>query len=262
MPFDFKKLKDIMLTWNSKIDQGGGLQALFWNNHDQPWALNRFGDTGKYHNKSAEMLALTLHLLRGTPYIYMGEEIGMMDPHYTSMEDYVDVEALNAYDALIKKGISEKEAFEIVQSKARDNSRVPMHWDSSKYAGFSTHKPWLMPTDQEKINVEKELHDGEIFSFYQKLIKLRKTEKLISEGHIKPFLMEHPQVMAYERYLDDSNEKILVFANFYGKDTEVKVPVSYLNKAGQILIQNYDENLVSLPSLLQLKPYEALAIKF
>ncbi|MDK6296227.1 alpha-amylase family glycosyl hydrolase, partial [Gardnerella swidsinskii] len=81
MPFDFKKLKDIMLTWNSKIDQGGGWQALFWNNHDQPWALNRFGDTGKYHNKSAEMLALALHLLRGTPYIYMGEEIGMMDPH-------------------------------------------------------------------------------------------------------------------------------------------------------------------------------------
>ena len=90
-----------MLTWNSKIDQGGGWQALFWNNHDQPWALNRFGDTGKYHNKSAEMLALALHLLRGTPYIYMGEEIGMMDPHYTSMRDYVDVEALNAYDALI-----------------------------------------------------------------------------------------------------------------------------------------------------------------
>lgn len=261
MPFDFKKLKDIMLTWNSTIDQGGGWQALFWNNHDQPWALNRFGDTGKYHNKSAEMLALALHLLRGTPYIYMGEEIGMMDPHYTSMKDYVDVETLNAYDALIKKGIDEKEAFEIVQSKARDNSRVPMHWDNSQYAGFSGHKPWLMPTDQDRINVEKELQDGEIFNFYQKLIKLRKSEKLISEGHIKPFLMEHPQVMAYERYLDDSNEKLLVFANFYGKETEVKIPAEYLNKEGHILIQNYDKNLVSLPSVLQLKPYEALAIK-
>lgn len=261
MPFDFKKLKDIMLTWNSKIDQGGGWQALFWNNHDQPWALNRFGDTGKYHNKSAEMLALALHLLRGTPYIYMDEEIGMMDPHYTSMKDYVDVEALNAYDALIKKGIDEKEAFEIVQSKARDNSRVPMHWDNSQHAGFSGHKPWLMPTDQDRINVEKELQDGEIFNFYQKLIKLRKSEKLISEGHIKPFLMEHPQVMAYERYLDDSNEKLLVFANFYGKETEVKIPAEYLNKEGHILIQNYDKNLASLPSVLQLKPYEALAIK-
>lgn len=185
----------------------------------------------------------------------------MMDPHYTSMKDYVDVEALNAYDALIKKGIDEKEAFEIVQSKARDNSRVPMHWDNSQYAGFSGHKPWLMPTDQDRINVEKELQDGEIFNFYQKLIKLRKSEKLISEGHIKPFLMEHPQVMAYERYLDDSNKKLLVFANFYGKETEVKIPAEYLNKVGQILIQNYDKNLVSLPSVLQLKPYEALAIK-
>ena len=200
------------------------------------------------------MLALALHLLRGTPYIYMGEEIGMMDPHYTSMKDYVDIEALNAYDALIKKGIDEKEAFEIVQSKARDNSRVPMHWDNSQYAGFSDHKPWLMPTDQDRINVEKELLDGEIFNFYQKLIKLRKSEKLISEGHIKPFLMEHPQVMAYERYLDDSNEKLLVFANFYGKETEVKIPAEYLNKAGHILIQNYDKNLASLPLALQLKP--------
>lgn len=261
MPFDFKKLKDIMLTWNSKIDQGGGWQALFWNNHDQPWALNRFGDTGKYHNKSAEMLALALHLLRGTPYIYMGEEIGMMDPHYNSMKDYVDIEALNAYDALIAKGMNKKEAFEIVQSKARDNSRVPMHWDNSKYAGFSESKPWLMPTDQDKVNVEKELREGEIFNFYQKLIKLRKSEELISAGHIKPLLMAHPQVMAYERYLDNSDEKLLVFANFYGKETKVEVPTEYINRDSEILIQNYDEEIATLPSMLELKPYEALAIK-
>ncbi|MDE6492694.1 MAG: alpha,alpha-phosphotrehalase, partial [Lactobacillus sp.] len=261
MPFDFKKLKDIMLTWNSKIDQGGGWQALFWNNHDQPWALNRFGDTGKYHDKSAEMLALALHLLRGTPYIYMGEEIGMVDPHYTSMKDYVDIEALNAYDALIAKGMNKKEAFEIVQSKARDNSRVPMHWDNSKYAGFSKKKPWLMPTDQDKVNVEKELHEGEIFNLYQKLIKLRKSEKLISAGHIKPLLMDHPQVMAYERYLDNSDEKLLVFANFYGKETKVEIPTEYINRDGEILIQNYDEEIAILPSTLELKPYEALAIR-
>lgn len=250
-----------MLTWNSKIDQGGGWQALFWNNHDQPWALNRFGDIGKYHDKSAEVLALALHLLRGTPYIYMGEEIGMMDPHYTSMKDYVDIEALNAYDALIAKGMHEKEAFEIVQSKARDNSRVPMHWDNSKYAGFSESKPWLMPTDQDKVNVEKELREGEIFNFYQKLIKLRKSEELISAGHIKPLLMDHPQVMAYERHLDNSDEKLLVFANFYGKETKVEVPTEYIDRDGEILIQNYDEEIVTLSSTLELKPYEALAIK-
>ena len=155
----------------------------------------------------------------------------------------------------------QKEAFEIVQSKARDNSRVPMHWDNSKYAGFSESKPWLMPTDQDKVNVEKELREGEIFNFYQKLIKLRKSEELISAGHIKPLLMNHPQVMAYERYLDNSDEKLLVFANFYGKETKVEIPTEYIDRDGEILIQNYDEEIVTLPSTLELKPYEALAIK-
>lgn len=136
-----------------------------------------------------------------------------------------------------------------------------MHWDNSKYAGFSESMPWLMPTDQDKVNVEKELREGEIFNFYQKLIRLRKSEELISAGHIKPLLMDHPQVMAYERYLDNSNEKLLVFANFYGKETKLELPTEYINRDGEILIQNYDEELATLPSMLELKPYEALAIK-
>lgn len=119
------------------MDQVGGWNALFWNNHDQPWALPRFGDTGKYREKSAEMLATATHLMKGTPYIYMGEEIGMIDPDYSSIDDYVDVECINAYRELREKGMSEEEAFAIVKTKARDNSRVPMHWDDSKYAGFS-----------------------------------------------------------------------------------------------------------------------------
>lgn len=261
MPFNFKKLKDIMLTWNSKIDQGGGWQALFWNNHDQPWALNRFGNTGKYRVQSAQMLAVALHFLKGTPYIYMGEELGMMDPHYKSIDDYVDIEALNAYQELLDKGIDKKQAFKIINAKARDNSRVPIHWDDSEYAGFSNVKPWLMPTDQDRINVKKELAQGEIFNFYQKLIKLRKTEKLISDGHIKPLLQDHDSVMAYERYLDDSKQKIIVLANFFDKETKVQIPAEFAQNKAKVLISNYPNDTSKLSDSLTLKPYEAVAFK-
>ena len=251
---------DLIFQPRQKMDQGGGWNALFWNNHDQPWALNRFGNTGKYREKSAEMLATATHLMRGTPYIYMGEEIGMMDPDYSSMNDYVDVEAKNAFKELTAKGRSEKDAFEIIKTKARDNSRVPMHWDDSQYAGFSDVKPWLMPTDQNQVNVEKELASGEIFDYYQKLIKLRKNEKLISDGHIKMFLKDHPQVFAYERFLDNSDKKLLVFTNFYGKECQAKLPKEYVNKNYQVLISNYEHNSNQFKQEIILKPYEALAV--
>nr|WP_309252152.1 alpha-amylase family glycosyl hydrolase [Lactobacillus helveticus] len=252
MPFDFMKLKELFTEWQEKMDQGGGWNALFWNNHDQPWALNRFGNTGKYREKSAEMLATATHLMR--------EEIGMMDPDYSSMNDYVDVEAKNAFKELTAKGMSEKDAFEIIKTKARDNSRVPMHWDDSQYAGFSDVKPWLMPTDQNQVNVEKELASGEIFDYYQKLIKLRKNEKLISDGHIKMFLKDHPQVFAYERFLDNSDKKLLVFTNFYGKECQAKLPKEYVNKNYQVLISNYEHNSNQFKQEIILKPYEALAV--
>ena len=260
-PFDFMKLKHLFTEWQEKMDQGGGWNALFWNNHDQPWALNRFGDTGKYREKSAEMLATATHCMRGTPYIYMGEEIGMMDPHYSSIHDYVDVEAKNAFAALKQKGISDDEAFAIVKTKARDNSRVPMHWDDSKFAGFSESKPWLLPTDQDRINVEKELHEGEIFAYYQKLIKLRKHEQLISDGHIRMFLKDDPQIFAYERFLKDEAKKILVFTNFYGTDHVAPLPEQYQNKNYQLVLSNYSAQDGKLGENISLKPYEALVIK-
>lgn len=261
IPFDFMKLKKLFTEWQEKMDQGGGWNALFWNNHDQPWALNRFGDTGKYRVKSSQMLVTATHLMRGTPYIYMGEEIGMMDPHYSSMKDYVDVEAKNAFKELTEKGMDEKQAFKIIKTKARDNSRVPMHWDSSEYAGFSKVKPWLMPTDQDRINVEKELHEGQIFNYYQKLIKLRKSERLISDGHIKMFLKEDPQIFAYERYLADSDQKLLVFTNFYGKEHEIEIPEEFQGKEFTTLISNYEDQAGKIGKTMKFKPYEALAIK-
>lgn len=261
VPFNFMELKSLLSTWQTEMDKGNGWNALFWNNHDQPWALNRFGDPVNYREKSAEMLATSLHLLRGTPYIYMGEELGMIDPHYKSIDDYVDVEALNGYQMLLDKGGDKDRAFEIVVSKSRDNSRVPMHWDDSKYAGFSNVKPWLMPTDQDEINVEKELAGGEIFNHYQKLINLRKTEPLIYAGHFKELLPDNKQVFAYERYLDDSNKKLVVFNNFYGNEVTVDLPAEYQDKDCTTLVDNYHNEIQKTSKQITLQPYESLAIK-
>lgn len=259
-PFDFQALKHYLLDWQEEIAQGGGWQALFWNNHDQPWALNRFGDPGQYRVKSAEMMAATIHLMRGTPYIYMGEELGMIDPSYQSMADYVDVEAQNAYQELVAGGRDPQEAFAIVHSKARDNSRVPMHWDASQYAGFSQVKPWLMPTDQAKINVHQELTSGEIFAFYQQLIALRKQDELISNGQIHSILRNHDQVLAYIRSLPERPDQLVVFSNFYGQETTVVIPAE-LRKAGEVVVTNYGRVLTSLAEELTLQPYETLAFR-
>ncbi|MFV4960897.1 alpha,alpha-phosphotrehalase [Lactobacillus delbrueckii subsp. allosunkii] len=257
-PFDFMKLKGLLSSWQTGMTEGGGWNAVFWNNHDQPWALNRFGDPVHYREKSAEMLAATIHFLRGTPFIYQGEELGMVNPDYQSMDEYVDVECKNAYQELLDKGMSEDEAFAIIKAKSRDNSRVPMHWDDSKYAGFSQVKPWLLPTHQDEINVKKELAEGEIFAFYQKLIALRKQEAVISAGGFREILPDDQQVFAYVRELD--GEKLVVFNNFYGKEAVISVP-SDLQECGQILLDNYQRELSCLPSELSLRPYESLAFR-
>lgn len=257
-PFDFMKLKGLLSSWQTGMTEGGGWNAVFWNNHDQPWALNRFGDPVHYREKSAEMLAATIHFLRGTPFIYQGEELGMVNPDYQSMDEYVDVECKNAYQELLDKGMSEDEAFAIIKAKSRDNSRVPMHWDDSKYAGFSQVKPWLLPTHQDEINVKKELAEGEIFVFYQKLIALRKQEAVISAGGFREILPDDQQVFAYVRELD--GEKLVVFNNFYGKEAVISVP-SDLQECGQILLDNYQRELSCLPGELSLRPYESLAFR-
>lgn len=257
-PFDFMKLKGLLSSWQTGMTEGGGWNAVFWNNHDQPWALNRFGDPVHYREKSAEMLAATIHFLRGTPFIYQGEELGMVNPDYQSMDEYVDVECKNAYQELLDKGMSEDEAFAIIKAKSRDNSRVPMHWDDSKYAGFSQVKPWLLPTHQDEINVKKELAEGEVFAFYQKLIALRKQEAVISAGGFREILPDDQQVFAYVRELD--GEKLVVFNNFYGKEAVISVP-SDLQECGQILLDNYQRELSCLPSELSLRPYESLAFR-
>ncbi|MCQ0051573.1 alpha,alpha-phosphotrehalase [Pediococcus acidilactici] len=257
IPFDFAALKQTLNEWQVGMNKGNGWNALFWNNHDQPWALNRFGDPVHYREKSAEMLATTIHLLRGTPYIYQGEEIGMSDPNYQSIDDYVDVEALNAYHTLLKSGHSPQDALAIVKSKARDNSRVPMHWDNTKYAGFSKVKPWLKPTNQQNINVDDELRHGEIFNYYQKLINLRKQFKIISEGDYQPFELAHPTVFAYLRTYQ--SQRLLVLNNFYGKVATISIPEKFMSPDANILINNYSTP-ERVSNSLRLEPYQSLAI--
>ncbi|VLU93343.1 alpha,alpha-phosphotrehalase [Streptococcus pneumoniae] len=253
-PFDFEELKSLYHSWGKEMSDKDGWSALFWNNHDQPRALNRFVDIQNFRKEGATMLAVSIHLSRGTPYIYMGEEIGMIDPDYDSMADYVDVESLNAYQMLLEEGKSQQEAFQIIQAKSRDNSRIPMQWDASENAGFSTGTPWLKAGKSYKyINVENEIQ-GPIFTFYQDLIRLRKEMPIISEGSYKPAFEDSKQVYAFERQFED--QKLLVLNNFYAKEVEIDLPAVYQN--GQILISNYEDAEVSEKILL--KPYQTLAI--
>ncbi|HEW4880959.1 TPA: alpha,alpha-phosphotrehalase [Streptococcus pneumoniae] len=253
-PFDFEELKSLCHSWGKEMSDKDGWSALFWNNHDQPRALNRFVDIQNFRKEGATMLAASIHLSRGTPYIYMGEEIGMIDPDYDSMADYVDVESLNAYQTLLEEGKSQQEAFQIIQAKSRDNSRIPMQWDASENAGFSTGTPWLKAGKSYKyINVENEIQ-GPIFTFYQDLIRLRKEMPIISEGSYKPAFEDSKQVYAFERQFED--QKLLVLNNFYAKEVEIDLPAVYQN--GQILISNYEDAEVSEKILL--KPYQTLAI--
>lgn len=253
MPFDFVELKRILFHWQTGISKGNGWNAIFWCNHDQPRVVSRFGSdkTEAERVKSAKMLAIVLHLLQGTPYIYQGEEIGMTNLYLNSIEDYRDVESLNAYQIMKAEGRSENEILKVLQDKSRDNSRSPVQWDDSKYAGFTTNEPWIKVADNyQQINVEKALKDeNSIFYTYQKLIKLRHERDIITYGEVKPLLEEHKQLFVYERTL--GNQVLFVVANFSEEPAEL--PVSF-DLEGEVLITNNDN--VSH----KIKPYQAFAI--
>lgn len=253
MPFDFVGLKRILFHWQTGISKGNGWNAIFWCNHDQPRVVSRFGSdkTEAERVKSAKMLAIVLHLLQGTPYIYQGEEIGMTNLYLNSIEDYRDVESLNAYQIMKAEGRSENEILKVLQDKSRDNSRSPVQWDDSMYAGFTTNEPWIKVADNyQQINVEKALKDeNSIFYTYQKLIKLRHERDIITYGEVKPLLEEHKQLFVYERTL--GNQVLFVVANFSEEPAEL--PVSF-DLEGEVLITNNDT--VSH----KIEPYQAFAI--
>ena len=239
---DFLKLKEILMDWQIGIFEGGGWNAIFWCNHDQPRVVSRFGDDSTEENRqaSAKMLAIALHMLQGTPYIYQGEEIGMTDPHFDSIQQYRDVESRNAYDNLMQQGIDESEVLTILGQKSRDNSRTPIQWTSEKQAGFTSGTPWIdIPNNAEHINVEAAIEDTtSVLHTYRELIKLRHEHDIITYGDIEPMYMEHPQLFIYRRNYD--NQTWLVIANF-SKET-IKLPEDLYSEGTTIIQSGTIEN--------------------
>ena len=239
---DFLKLKEILMDWQIGIFEGGGWNAIFWCNHDQPRVVSRFGDDSTEENRqaSAKMLAIALHMLQGTPYIYQGEEIGMTDPHFDSIQQYRDVESRNAYDNLMQQGIDESEVLTILGQKSRDNSRTPIQWTSEKQEGFTSGTPWIdIPNNAEHINVEAAIEDTtSVLHTYRELIKLRHEHDIITYGDIEPMYMEHPQLFIYRRNYD--NQTWLVIANF-SKET-IKLPEDLYSEGTTIIQSGTIEN--------------------
>ena len=262
-PFDFVELKRIFSKWQIGMYEGNGWNATFWNNHDQPRALSRFGNDQKYHNESAKMLATVLHGLQGTPYIYQGEEFGMTNPYFDNIEKYRDVESTNNYKILLDKGCSEEEAIEILMQKSRDNSRTPVQWNNSENAGFTTGTPWIgIPENYKEINAETALKDkNSVFYHYKKLIDLRRNEELMITGRYEDIDLENKSVYAYKRV--GENGELVVISNFYGTEVEFELEgngVTGLENA-QVLLSNYETEPEIKDGKIILKPYESVIFK-
>ncbi|TDL32593.1 alpha,alpha-phosphotrehalase [Jeotgalibacillus sp. S-D1] len=260
--FDFLQLKDILSTWQIGMNEGGGWNALFWCNHDQPRIVSRYGNDGEYHKESAKMLATAMHMMQGTPYIYQGEEFGMTNPKFTTINQYRDVESLNMYKILVDQGRPASEVIEILKHKSRDNSRTPVQWNTEQNAGFTTGTPWIpVAGNYNKINAETALADSDsVFYHYQKLISLRKEYEVMTSGNYELLLAEDPSIFAYTR--NTQNESLLVLNNFYGHVVNFTLPPETADRFKEFskintLIQNYKDVNGSVESY-ELRPYETI----
>lgn len=255
IPFDLVKLKTILTKWQTEL-HGKGWNSLYWNNHDQPRIVSRLGDDGEYRVKSAKMLATLLHLMQGTPYIYQGEEIGMTNVRFSSIEEYMDIETLNMYREKTEEGMDPEEIMKSIYVKGRDNARTPMQWNSSDQGGFTEGEPWIALNPNYKvINAEEALKDSEsIFYYYQKLIALRKEHEIIPYGSFELHYADHPSVYAYTRAY--GNEKILVLCNVSGEKQVIDNVASFDINRADVLITN-EENKKEVA--FSLNPWEATA---
>lgn len=258
--FDLIKLKKVFTKWQTELADNGW-NSLFWDNHDLPRAVSKYGDTGEFRVESAKMLATALHFLKGTPYVYQGEEIGMTNVRFDSIDDYQDIESLNLYYERTAAGVPHEKMMEGIYANGRDNARTPMQWNNEINAGFSTAKPWLkVNPNYTEINVQAALNEpGSVFFHYQKLIKLRKEQPIMTYGQYIPLLEDHPDVFAYLRAQND--ERIVVINNFSAKKVTLSLPAEIQYIKGQSLISNYQPHH-SLANEITLQPYESFAVAY
>lgn len=260
MDSDYKALKALFKNWQEGMQKGGGWNALFWCNHDQPRIVSRMGNEGIYWKQSAKMLAGMIHLMRGTPYIYQGEEIGMLNAHYPSIDQYRDVESLNYYQILLDAGKTKEEALATLAARSRDNSRTPMQWSTKPYGGFSKSEPWLpmSAVASKEITVEmQQKEEDSILAFYKKLIRLRKENPAISQGTISFWEMESDQVMAYERTWE--NQKLAVFCNMGEQEQDINIPEAW--RDSRVFLENYNLCAAAVKDKYRMKAYEFLVLE-
>ena len=256
-PFDLVGLKSVLSKWQYALADDGW-NSLFWGNHDLPRALSRYGDATGYPVESAKMLATVLHLLKGTPFIYQGEEIGMTNAAFTAIDQYRDIETLNMHRLHIEAGLSPEDFIKGANENGRDNARTPMQWNALAYGGFSTVPPWIeVNPNYSTINAEAEVADERsIWNHYRRLIALRKSHEVIVYGEFQSWLDQHADVFVYTRTLD--RERLVVVANFSSRDVALHLP-GELHYVGECLISNY-EPVTSLGESVSMRPYEAFAL--
>ena len=255
---DLRDMKKILTRWQKGL-KDVAWNSLYWENHDQPRSVSRFGnDSDEYREISAKMLATCLHMMQGTPYVYQGEELGMTNCPFNTLENFRDLESINAFHELTEQGKkTEEEMLAAISYKGRDNARTPMQWDDSAYAGFSTAEPWIMVNpNYTKINAKDQVsREDSVFKYYQKLIKLRHESDLIVYGTYDLILDDDKDIYAYTRTLED--EKLVVYCNFSANTREVEVPAEFTD--GKILISNYTD--AKADKKITLRPYEAVVIQ-
>lgn len=255
---DLRDLKKILTRWQKGL-QDIAWNSLYWENHDQPRSVSRFGnDSDEYREISAKMLATCIHMMQGTPYVYQGEELGMTNCPFNTLDNFRDLESINAFHELTEQGkMTEEDMMAAIGYKGRDNARTPMQWDDSAYAGFSTANPWIMVNpNYTKINAKDQINrEDSVFKYYQKLIKLRHESELIVYGTYDLILDDDKDIYAYIRTLGD--EKLSVYCNFSENTREVELPEEFTN--GKVLISNYIDAKVN--HKITLRPYEAIVIQ-
>ena len=253
---DYAELRALFKKWQEGMQDANAWNALFWCNHDQPRAVSRFGDDKNYWKESARSLAMLIHLMRGTPYIYQGEEIGMTNAYFTDIDQYRDVESTNYFRILTEGGTSKEEALDIIAARSRDNGRTPMQWDGTAGAGFTTGTPWLgIPDNHVTINAEAEENDPtSIYAFYKELVRLRKEMEIIADGQIRYLDSGHDSVLAYERTY--GQEKLTVVCSLAGEELLLSEPISLEGK--KVLLSSYLDEPTGIVTAL--RPYESIAI--